>query len=406
MGDVAEAALLLLLGGAVVLLAARKLQVGTGRAAKLYLWHTAWCFVYWWTESSQSADASAYFRNGLSGAYELGVGTRFINFVASVLARDLSLSLLGAFLVFNVLGAIGLLVLAQTIREVTAGLKARPRRLWAAALWLPSLSFWTSALGKDAPAFLGAAVATYASLNIGGRWLLLMAGTIVMFSVRPHVAAIVLGSAIVGVAASRQVPTGKRVGLFVAASMSAALLVPVALRYVGLGDSVSLLEASTLIETRQAYNVSGGSSVDIAAMSFPVQMITYMFRPLFIDARGVYGYAASIENLLLLLVLIAALVRTRPATLAMRSYTLTFNLAFLVVGWTVLASVTANLGIAVRQKTMLMPALLVAAAMLLRRDGSRRTLRRHDRPLRGLQAPVRTLEMASGGGSKKDRGLK
>jgi hypothetical protein len=102
--------------------------------------------------------------------------------------------------------------------------------------------------------------------------------------------------------------------------------------------------------------MEGGGGIDISNMSPPMQVFTYLFRPLPYEAHSVSAFIASIDNFIVLLLFLYAIrfVRIKSDTPA--------NHAFLwlyVIGATlILAMTTANLGISVRQKWMAMPMLL------------------------------------------------
>ena len=73
--------------------------------------------------------------------------------------------------------------------------------------------------------------------------------------------------------------------------------------YVGSEDD-SLSGLDGYIDKRQNYNLSGGSSLDIALMSYPMQVFTYIFRPLPFEAHSAVAFVTSIENTILLFLFI------------------------------------------------------------------------------------------------------
>src|SRR5690606_5366738 len=99
--------------------------------------------------------------------------------------------------------------------------------------------------------------------------------------------------------------------------------------------------------------------IDISRMSLPMKLFTYLFRPMPFEAHNLPAFAASLDNLVLLVLVVggmAAMLR-RNATTALEA-----NRAFLwlyvLASWVILASTTANLGISVRQKWMFLPMLV------------------------------------------------
>jgi hypothetical protein len=92
---------------------------------------------------------------------------------------------------------------------------------------------------------------------------------------------------------------------------------------------------------------------------------TFMFRPLFVDAPGVTGQVASVENLVLLGFMGLALASAWRVRGALRGFRVRFNVLHALPAWIMLAEVTANLGLAVRQKTMVLPSLLALSLLVL-----------------------------------------
>ena len=116
--------------------------------------------------------------------------------------------------------------------------------------------------------------------------------------------------------------------------------------------------------------MGGGSSVDITNMSLPVKLFTYAFRPLPFEAHNLTSLAGSLDNTVLLLVFImgAWVIFKKRGVVFPRAQNRVFLWAYGLLSWGLLAMVTANLGIAVRQKWMFLPMLLF---LLMSRLGHR-----------------------------------
>jgi len=307
-----------------------------------------------------------------------------------VLVRYLGLGALNAFLVFNLAGVLGLLMLRRALWELTEGGPGGALRLVRLLIWLPGLSFWSSAPGKDGLAFLGVCLAVYAAVDLRPRWPWLVAGVASMFLVRPHMAVVLLGAAAMAHFTEPRRRGSRGLLLPLVLLVATAVVVPYALEYAGLAGAQEVEDLTSYVEKRQSTNLGGNSSVDISAMTPGERLFTFMFRPLFVDATSVTGLVASAESLVLLLFVLAGLLagwrcRPRPSGFALR-----FAVAYLLAGWVLLANVTANLGIAVRQKTMLVPALLAAGALAyatLARQRRRRASTRRPEPAVGALAP-------------------
>jgi len=111
--------------------------------------------------------------------------------------------------------------------------------------------------------------------------------------------------------------------------------------------------------THRATELSKATSgVDIASYSLPLQVFTFLYRPLFFDAPGALGYIVSFENAFYLLLTLKIL------SLKGIRYLITSNLLvktclFSFLSITIaLAQISGNLGLAMRQKSQAIPLFL------------------------------------------------
>lgn len=342
---------------------AARLQLSRGLAAALSIWHTMFCIVYWAYAQKAPADANVYYQVGLSGAPDWSPGTKFVESFTGLFAYGLGFGKVSTFLVYNLFGLAGLLLLARMLFDLWPYRTGFGKTIPYVILLLPGLSFWSSAIGKDAPAFLAVNMAVFSSMDLGRRKVTFGIAVLIMFLVRPHVASIMLFAAGIALFAGRGVGPVARIATLAAVGIAMALAIPFAVRYVGLEDGVTLRSATDYIELRQSLNMEGGGGVDISSMSPPMQMFTYLFRPLFFDAPGLMGLIVSFENLLLLALSLiyvprAVLLFWRNASLPIR-----FNAVYATLALIIFATTTANLGLAIRQKTMVLPSVFILIAL-------------------------------------------
>ncbi|WP_290522430.1 hypothetical protein [Alcanivorax sp.] len=367
MGDLGSSAIQLVSSlfvfilGAIICLALRRVFCcPSSRALLIYCWHSLFSIVTYLYITNFGGDAIAYFRYSFSTDLQFSFGTGGIRFITSFLTQGLNLSFLGCFLVFQIFGAIGLIAFDAALREVTWH-KTRSLRLLATVIvFLPSVSFWSSALGKDALSFFSMGLALWAALSLKSRWFLLAVSMLVMLIVRPHMAGL-LG---IGLAGSfvfqKGIPLPQRVVFGSCALAAAVALVPIGLSYAGVGGEADASDVMEYIEGRQGHNLKGGGAVDISSMSPPVQMFTYLFRPTLIEARNLFSLAAALDNTILLFLFVAggwALVK-KPLPPHLLAHNRMFLWIYSFCAWLILAMTTANLGIALRQKWMFTPMLI------------------------------------------------
>lgn len=337
----------------------RLFAVPQKRAVVLYLWHSFFCMFYLWYSLNNTADATNYYLYSLDYGAGFKFGTAGIYYLVSLFTQVLHLSYGGVSLLFNIAGYIGLLALASALQSVTANSSRRVRRLSTLILFLPGLSFWSSAVGKDALTFMAAGLATWAALNIKRRVAAFAISVLLFLLPRPHMAGILLLSFTLAMLLSSKMGLYKKAALLAISVPLSIVAVQFGLSYAGLDDATNANNVAEYFETRQGHNIEGGSSVDIASMSIPIRMLTYLFRPLLFDASGFLSLVVSIENLILIFVVVQVVFRFKRTHSVLDRFEFLFLMLFAAVSWFILANTTANLGIAIRQKIMFLPMLMV-----------------------------------------------
>jgi hypothetical protein len=332
----------------------RKFYIEPSFSVLIYLWHTFFCLVYVKFAMSTSADANRYFNSDNLDFISFKFGTVAVELLTSLL-RFIDFSYLGCFLFYNIIGFVGLISVAGSINIYTKNANKQTKMLGLIFIFLPSISFWSSAIGKDAISFMATGLALWASLNFKRRKLIMVTAILSMLFVRPHIAAIMLIAVSISLIFDKKVGTKMKVGLFLISLISTSVMVPFALKYAGVDNTAEASDLSSYIAMRQNSNLDGGSSVDIASMPLPIKMFTYLFRPLPNEARSITTLFASIDNILLLFIFILGFKHVRRFTAdgTNRTYMWTYSFGTLLI----LSLTTANLGIAMRQKWMFVPLL-------------------------------------------------
>ena len=334
------------------------------RGLLLYLWHTLFCFAYIYYVSTFGGDALVYYTKALSDGFEFRVGTTAVVFLTKILVHGL--------------GSIGLLTVDGALKHATQYKSKFLKRLATIIIFLPSVSFWSSAIGKDAISFLAMGLALWAALQLNRRvWLMVFAISL-MLIVRPHMAGMMIIALAMSVMFDKKSSPLKRILLGIVAIAGATIMVPFALDYAGVSDASSSEGLIDYVEQRQSYNMEGGGGVDIANMSLPMQLFTYMFRPLIFEARSITALAAAIDNLILLYLFVLgcyALIKKKRQKFTENRK---FMWVYLMLAWIVLAMTTANLGIAIRQKWMFAPMLIFLLISLIGKDKKKVVVTHHE----------------------------
>lgn len=176
-----------------------------------------------------------------------------------------------------------------------------------------------------------------------------------MFMVRPHIALTMLMSFILYYIVRSKIHLILKLITLPIMIFGTFILIRFVQSYVGM-EEASIDGLGDYIDKRQGANLGGGSSLDISSMSYPMQMFTYIFRPLPFDAHNIVSGVTSIENTAVLILFLYLSTRTSIKKLLLDTNLLLF--IYFIFTCSTLALTTANLGIATRQKWMFMPVLI------------------------------------------------
>lgn len=284
---------------------------------------------------------------------------------------------------------VGLLAVYLFYRAAVIFLKRENAGLFYAIALFPSILFWSSILGKDPFVLLGIALYVYGVVG----WYELKRAR--------YVLAILLG-----------VFVGALFRVWLGPILVAPLLVFAFLKMRGLAMRVAFLAAvacsffylqdqfmarfrietmddllATTNSVSQAWNHGGSaqevpeafSDIDTMVGFVPLGAFTALFRPLPGDVPTLFGTLAGLENLLLLVLLLMALKRTRWRELG---NPLALWAVLLVLVWAVAYGFVSyqNFGTAVRYKLQILPLLLGLLLYFSRR--------RSKMPMAEGQAPI------------------
>jgi hypothetical protein len=349
---------------AMTLYAGKLVSTRPVRTTVLFLWHTLFSVLYAAYSLSTVADAKMYFREGGLCIAGFSPGTDFVIAASCFLQSALGANYLPVALVSGAVGGFGLVIFDAALRMAAQNSKQGTRLLASFLPFLPSISFWSAGLGKDSFAFLAAALFCLAMFNIKHRVLVAVSAILIMGAVRPHIAALQFAALFVTFVFKARISFLKRSAFVVVAVAVALSAAPYVMNYVGLNGSLNLATLQEYVAERQGYNLEGGSSVQLAAQNPIERVFTLLFRPTLLEARSAQYFMAGLENAILLLLFVSATIgifrRRRPVVI---EYWIT-GVSYSLLGIVVLSQTIANLGLASRQKWMVIPPLLVVVVAI------------------------------------------
>lgn len=319
-------------------------------------------------------------------------GTLFIHELTGFLYAFAGSSKLAGFMWFALMGYVGVVLCVKAATVAIPGLNTM-RYAWLCFL-APSLVFWPSSIGKEAviSLTLGTLTMGTALLFQGGRtkhalaWIVAGAGLSAM--IRPHMAAIWLGAMllalVVGLVTDRTT-TGAHQGRFrmalvgLGALATLVLVGRAAVNYLApstedMGSVTT--QVSDLLSMAEARTGQGGSAftpvVVSSPLDYPEAIWRTLTRPLLYEADRLTTLLPALEMTTFVALLavnwqrlaaIPRLLTRNPFVLFNMLILLMFGLAFSTFG---------NLALLVRQRSLVMPAMLLLPCLpLLRREPNR-----------------------------------
>ena len=354
----------------------KKLGLSLVLFAGLFAFHLGFTYLYYDMSMHRVADANLYYNRAFFTDFSFRPGTIFVTDVAGLMVQYLQFAKLHVFLVFSMMGLAGILLLAHVIIPFWSARRGWSRYIPYGLIFLPGLHFWSSALGKDAPAFLAVNLAIYAVVRFPRRLPAFIAAVLIMLSVRPHIAVLMAAALVTALMLGVNSRLWQKLLLVAAGAIVLSGMMDFVLEYVGLTSFSNTDQVLEFVEKRQSANMEGGSSIDLASMNPVMRFASYLFRPHVLEARGLNALVAAGENALLLAFFLLYFVRFAPRLMFEAAVSIRYNEVFFLVGTIVLSTLTANLGIALRQKIMLLPSLFFAASYVANLPYWRKALRR------------------------------
>lgn len=336
---------------------------------RLYYYHVALSLVYYIYVLFSPSDSRGYYRSAFSTDdwFSLyGTSTTFIKFLNYPFVAYAGFSYEAMMALFSFLGYLGFIFTYVFFKEnIRFKHKIYGVDLVMLIFLLPNLHFWSGSLGKGSIIFLGIGLLFFGLSRPSKRVIPLIFGGLIVYHVRPHVMLMVLVSSAAGfLFSSKGISFAARVVFLVGAFAAFFMIYQDVLTLVGI-DEEEFLSQGLDLSHRASELSKATSGVDITNYSLPMQVFTFLYRPLFFDAPGMLGIIVSFENVFYILFSFN-LVRLAGIKYILRSNFLVKSaiLSFITVS-IALAQISGNLGLAIRQKSQIMILFLFVILMFL-----------------------------------------
>jgi len=329
----------------------------------LFWYHLLFLGVYYVYTIFNRSDSIAYFDKVDLGSQNwfdyFGTSTTFIDFLSYPFINFLGFNYEMMMVLFAWMGYLGFVYAYLFFREnIPVKITVFKRfDLLTLILFFPNMHFWTASLGKGAPIFLGLMLFAYAIKDPKSRIVTLILGSILIYYIRPHVFLFVAVGTVLGYMSGKEkISFGKKLFIYIVMIGGLWLVQDQILGVVGLEGSEDLVEGfeDFSAERSESLSSSAGSGVDMASYPLPLKLFTFWFRPLFFDAPGILGLITSVENLMYLLLFVKILKKDFITFIKNSTVVVKMSLVIFFLSSFAMTFVMSNLGIIMRQKSMVM----------------------------------------------------
>lgn len=328
----------------------------------LYIAHlSSTVYAYQLSLVSASDSNLYYYDPGQWYGQGFRLSTTFVIYLVQWLREWLGGTYLDYFLLFQLFGFLGIVILMRTFHEIYEEL-GEQQPLWTyALLFLPGLHFWTSGIGKDGALFFAACLTTWAAMRLTQRYIAFAIGVGIMVLFRPHIALLAMVAVALSIFFDRRTKGSIKFMLFVAAALATGFVASTVSSTFQL-DVTNADSVSQFLSAREEISQRSQEGMNTAVLnaSFPVRLLSLLFRPLFFDAAGLPAYIASAENAIFLVVVGTLVFHARKVMKMARALNyVRYSFAFAALVALLLTIMYYNVGLGLRQKTMFVPAVLV-----------------------------------------------
>lgn len=312
-------------------------------------------YYYNYVQKSLADTAFYYFDPYHFANQPFGLSTVLVTKLVHFLKVKFDATYLDCFLVFQSFGFFGIALLLSVFIEIEASIGVALRREYLSLLFLPTLNFWTSGIGKDAPIFFALSLSVWAALQFRKRFLFFCLALGIMVLFRAHIALMAVTALAAAAFFDPLISFGRKVALLSVAFAGIILIVGPTQRTIDL-DVTSISSVTTFLTEHSAGGAMVAGTTSVGHASFAVRLLSLLFRPFFFDAAGVLGMITSVENVCIVFVSLDLIAHWKDvAHLARRVFFLRFVMLFALILLISLTLVYYNVGLGLRQRVMAYP---------------------------------------------------
>ena len=340
----------------------------------LLVYHLTFAIIAWEYSQQHPSDAVRYWMLEEEWSDYLHWGTDVIKLISYPFSSVLQWPFWTGFLLYSLIGFFAIWEFYSfSLRYI------KPSGKWEKGLLiliflLPNLHFWTSVIGKEPVVFLAItwiiiqnSHRKYVSIkNILGWWLLT--------SVRQYHARFLPMAVLLGMLGDNRKWNCKKSIAIVASVLTISGLYLMTMHLLNRNP----LDIAYILERNRASLVAfkrAGSYISMIDYNWIERVFALNFRPLFWDARSTYDFILSVENLLVIVLLLTSVVVwVKNAKHIKWDFFAKISILFFVIASLFYIQRYACLGIFVRTKIMYLPFLLIVAIKIIVKTAKKKYL--------------------------------
>ena len=293
-------------------------------------------------------------------------GTNFILFINYPFIK-LGFPFWSGFLIYGTIGFLGIRKFMDWAFLVfEKNLEYKGFNILYLVFFLPNLHFWTASLGKEALLFWGIASVFYALASQNYKTFSFVFGSLLVLLIRPHVALMLLAAITLIVIFDSNYSLKKRIVFSAFALTFLSMLLYMVFQSSNIRywnwERITYFNEYSILSFRNS-----GTYVPMLEYNYFYKLFSFNFRPLFFDVNTIWTFIASIENgLVLILHVIALLFGVKFYAKITFAQWIKIVFLFTFIAGMLYVQRYANLGIFMRTKMMFQPFMMIALLFIIK----------------------------------------
>ena len=333
--------------------------------AFLLVYHLLFAVLAWQYNLQNPSDAYRYWHFTGDWFSHFNVGTDLIKFFNYPFSKILQLPFWAGFVIHSLVGYYAILELYRWALKYISPKKNWNKYLLMLVFLLPNLHFWTSIIGKEPLVFLATTWIVIKCSENKYFSLKFALGSLLLILIRPHVAMFLLMAILLTTVWDSKKWNWKKSGLVIGGVLVVSGLYLMTMQLLNRNpfDLAYILERNkaSLIAFKRA-----GSYVPMIDYNWFERILALNFQPLFETPFSWFSVILSVENLIVLMILMGALgVYIKNFRKMKLNKFAKLAWCFFIISSLFFIQRYSCLGIFVRTKIMYLPFLLIAALQII-----------------------------------------